>query len=361
MSRADGPRSGTYPAGPGDGGPPMTAGGWLVRRILPAVVLVTAGGVAAGFFRGLGLFLPGLTGMAAGLVLGWLAGRPARNDPGEDGGFGARAGLALGAGLLFETAAALTVSALFARTGEGPLEWLHGVLSGYRGELFLGVSRGSLQSVSGRLEGGAWIFFVLVDLLLFAFLFLIGHGVASSPPDDDEESAGDEAWADPEPPEIPGQPAGFRPRGTVAFALLTAVAVAAVVVPPRLWPDVYRARPEALSSTAAAGLTGSWVFGPGAPFLGPDDAHRTFTLSTTSYGPLMGRASGSGTFLMSLTPAANGGFWGTLFLGKDRSTRLSVHMQPSPDRRELRFTLFQLEGTALRRTMLLAHRPEAPE
>jgi len=184
----------------------MTVSRWLVRRILPVLVLVTVGGIVAGVFRAAETFLPGIIGMAAGFVLGWLAGRPARNDPDEANGFGARVGRALGAGVLFETVAPLTVSALFARPGEGPLSWLRGVLGGYRGELFYGASGASLQSVSGRLLGGSWLFFVAVDLLLFAFLFLVSHGVASSRREDEAEETGDGTSEDGDLPAAPGSP-----------------------------------------------------------------------------------------------------------------------------------------------------------
>jgi len=336
----------------------MTTTRWLIRRLVPYVLLVIAGGIVAGFVRKAGVFLPGISGMAAGGVLGWLTGRLARKDPEETKGFGLRGGLTLGAGVLHETVAAVTVSVLSAKPGDGPLRWLGSVLSGYGGEPFYGISRYSLQSVSGRLQGGSWLFFVLVDFLLFAFLFLVSNGAGSSPDEEDERegTVSQDAGEAPEPPPLPETPAtASGPRGILVFGIFAAVTVASLIVPQRMWsartgPDI-----GPRSHAVAARLAGPWVFGPEASFLGSREADRTFTISYGPGGRLAGLASGSGKFLFTLEPRLDGSYHGSLVLGED--TAFSLSMRPSGPKDELRFAFFRYMGSGPRIYTVSARRP----
>jgi len=335
----------------------MTATRWLISRLVPAILLVAAGGILAGLFRSTMTFLPGIAGMAAGGVLGWLTGRLAREDPGEIMGFGLRAGLALGAGVLFETLGAVTVSILHTRPGEAPLRWLSGVLDGHRGEPFFGISHYSLQSVSGRLDGGWWLGFVVLDLLLFAALFLVSHGAGSSPDeevleDDEGPDAPETLEPEPEPP-LPAAPATSRiPGGALVFGIFVGLSMAALIVTQQVWSARSAPAYGPQAHEAAAELAGPWVFGQEASFLGSGSTGRRFTLSRGPRGDLAGRG-GSG-FLLTLAPRRDGTWTGRLVV--PGRAAFAVVVVPSDDGEALRFVLRRDLGAGPPMLEVTAHR-----
>ncbi len=348
----------------------------MLRRLLPFTLLVGAGGAVSGLIRGIGLFLPGLAGLAGGALLGWLAGRIARGDPEENDSFGLRVGLALGTAALWATAGAVTVSLMKAGPGDGPLGWLSGVLSGHGGELFYGFSRNSFQSVSGLLAGAWWIGFAALDSLLFAALFLVSYGAGVSPDEnelegeEEDEGGGSEAeqaaiaGADEtgleaapaagaeedhdavealsressEPSDSPGGPPVDRhPGGLLVFAFLAVVSAAILVLPHELWARRTAPATGADARAMASAIAGRWVFGPGAPFLGSGEEERTFTLVPGSRGKLAGTGQGAGSYLLTLEPRCEGTFTGRLVIPGTAAHDLLV--RPAEDGETLHFTL----------------------
>jgi len=174
----------------------MTPAVWIVSRFLPLVLLAALVGLAAGFFRSWGGFVPGLQGMFLGGLIGYLAGRFGRRDPEILWAFNQRLWLSLSLALVCVSLQTLTVGAIAA--GD-PLAWLGDVLSGSSREFFIGykwrfTTLGD-RVVSGNLSGFWWMVFSAVELGLMAFLCLAFTIIGLSPDkgDGDEEEPGETA------------------------------------------------------------------------------------------------------------------------------------------------------------------------
>jgi hypothetical protein len=152
----------------------MTWLAWLLKRILPAVILTALAGFIAGVARAFIGFVPGIQGMILGGVLGAIIGRLGRNDPERYWRFGIRIGMALVFPLICFLPHLVGLAIPHALAGDPT--WLIDVLTGYAKEPFAGLAGlpGNRHVVSGGLEDLGWILFNLVDLGLFAFLFLAG-------------------------------------------------------------------------------------------------------------------------------------------------------------------------------------------
>lgn len=159
--------------------PEFTTGTYLWRRIVPMTALCVAVGLAVGWFRATVVAMPGLFGMGAGLTTGWLFGVIQKNDPKKT--WTCRYGIlsTLAAAVVFESVGALAASFFHAGQNDGTFDWLAGVLAGRITEGFF--SAGHVYIYRGGMTGGWWLAFVLLDGLLFAFLFIVSAGVGRSP------------------------------------------------------------------------------------------------------------------------------------------------------------------------------------
>lgn len=312
---------------------PMTSASWLFRRFLPCLLLVAAGTVAVGLVRGLVLYVPGILGMAAGGLLGWLCGRIGRSDPEDLWSFENRVWLALGAALLYAVGTAATVSVLRAGLMGAPLEWLVDVVHGSEGELFAGHSTNSFQSVSGTLHGAWWLVFGAVDTLLFAFLFLVLTmvGVFSDPQAEEADGEGEAARAeiesDSSPPTPIDQPSLRAGRlGFAGFAAATAAVLLGLHFAPVLATSAASGRtPDEIYQ----GLQGEWQLDEAASFLGAAPEERRFTLSRVFTDELAGIPADPPHFMLTLKRRPDGIFEGRLMVrGADV---LPVRMRPSED------------------------------
>ncbi len=316
----------------------LTPAAWLSRRFPPALAAVAAGALAAGLFRSYALFLPGLAGMATGGLAGWFVGRLARRDPEESYTFGFRAGLALGAAALYGAVGVLMASLRDPRTFLQPLPWIGRVLRGRAGECFFGFSGYSFQSVSGLLGGGWWLLFFLVDLLLFAALFLVSFGVGQNPDDVEGEEDGDDTCTE-EPEMAPAS--GSGPRGGPVFLLFAGAALAVLTVPGwvRSTPGVSSPSPAPVPSEAGTALLrGRWIVDGEATILGRGEEARTFSLISPSPGELGGFSLDRSWYLVGLKPSTGGAFDGALHIPGGDTYRLSVRPAPGSDR--LLFTVY---------------------
>ncbi len=180
-------------------GEDATGAAWIGRRFLPALAFCALAGAALGIFRGKVSFLAGVGGMIAGGAAGYAAGRLGRGDPDRLWTFGQRIWFALSGALVYGTAQLLTAAALRAGPGDSLFYWIGEMLGGFEREAFfsLGQTGGAiLHTYRGTLTGGWWLFFNLLDGLLFAFLFLVSCGMGyfpSEPEEEDEESEEEEA------------------------------------------------------------------------------------------------------------------------------------------------------------------------
>ena len=156
---------------------------WLLRRWLPSVLLGALTGAFFGWVRFRGSAWMGLAGMLAGAAAGYASGRLGKGDGGTFWGFGQRATLALGAALAYGAAQLLTAGSLHATPADTLLTWVGEVADGGLRERFfsMGQTGGTvLHLYRGTLTGGWWILFVLLDLVLFGFLFLVSCSMGLS-------------------------------------------------------------------------------------------------------------------------------------------------------------------------------------
>jgi len=142
---------------------------WWIRRAVPLVALAVAVGAAAGWFRWVVGFIPGLQGMLIGGVLAWMAGRWAQRPDAAHWEPAGRFRLWLMMSLSCWLAIVATLSLLHAQSLTAPLGWLYDVTQGFAGEDFLGA--GVYNTVEGELQGAWWIALNVLDLV---FLFSLG-------------------------------------------------------------------------------------------------------------------------------------------------------------------------------------------
>jgi len=332
---------------------------WLLRRLLPYVLIVVAATVIAGFARGLILFIPGIMGMAFGGLLGWTAGRIGRSDPETVWTFPLRVGLTLGAALFFGIGTAAVVSFINTPNMGLPLDWLAGVVGGTEGEVFFGTSRNSFQNVEGVLTGVWWFVFSILDMLLFSFLFLVTLGVGLSPDDGTEDGPFEEDGEPLElPPPLPMEPGRtVQPLGLITFALFAILGFGALVGL-AVWPSLgVPADAEDSGARLLSELQGDWAFGEEAAFLGKTEAERTFTLQRGLGAELAGFSAVPTHFMLSMEMRRDGVFEGRINLGG--RGLFSLRMRPSDDRNELDFSVDLWSATGRAERSLTARRVEA--
>ena len=318
----------------------MSNGQFVLRRLLPFVVGTLVLSVMFGLGRATVLFVPGIFGMMAGGVLGYATGRVGRGDPLRLWLFPTRAGVTLGATLLYTVVSVAVVAIINSMPLGLPIEWIGDVLAGRDSELFVGYSVNSYQSTGGPLTGAWWVVFMAVDALLFAFLFLIMTGVGYSP-DDGEEEFDEEEYADHEAPvenlAPPPLPFDSKPPrlGTLSFAAFALCATAVVVVV-AAWPQVaVLAGAEPTPRVTAGQLQGEWIFGPEAVFLGRSDEARSFTGSMGLGREFAGFSKVESQFMISMEPRRDGVYEGRIYV-RQRDI-LTARMRPSADLSELVF------------------------
>jgi hypothetical protein len=161
---------------------------WTVFRFMPAMVFCALCGAVLGIFRASACALPGLAGMLAGGIAGYGAGRLGRGDPLRFWGFGQRLWLAFAGALIYGWVQLLVAGAVHATPADSLFYWIFEVAEGLLREPFFSVGQTggvALRAYSGKLTGGWWIFFNLLDAALFAFLFLVSAGAGLFP---DEKS-----------------------------------------------------------------------------------------------------------------------------------------------------------------------------
>ena len=303
----------------------MTASRWIVSRLLPCAMIILLGSLASGVFRALTLFIPGITGMIAGGVLGWLTGSLGRGDPEIAWSFTNRVWLALGAGLLWAIANVSVVSILNAGIFGLPFDWLSEVASGFEDELFIGFSTNSYQATGGGISGFWWFLFVIIDGLLFAFLFLVTTMVGWG---GGREEDGEPATPPPLHPER-----GLVPLPVVSFGMLATLSLGTLLLL-SMWPIF--GSPAGAGSSAdqlIAELEGNWVFGEEASFIGDTREARSFRLVRGLGTELAGFSTAPATFALSLRPRRDGVF--DCHLTMPVIGMRQVRMQPSEDRNEL--------------------------
>ncbi|MCP4897238.1 MAG: hypothetical protein GY906_09740 [bacterium] len=303
---------------------------WFFRRLIPCMLLVLLGAVIAGLVRGYVLFVPGIMGMVVGGVVGWVSGRLGRGDPEHMWSFANRGWLSIGAGLFYAVCAALVVSVVNIGSMSLPLDWLAEVMAGYEGEVFVGFSTNSYQSTGGDISGGWWIFFAIVDWLLFAFLFLVATMVGWGGNETSQDSL--------EQKPSPIRPERLRmPLPMVSFVFFALMSLAAVIGL-AMWPYSGVAPFGAASdSNLVSELHGDWIFGPEAEFLGSSETERRFTLMPGLGSELAGFSEIPTQFMLSLELRRGGVFEGRLSLGVGGI--LPIRMQASEDRTELIFVV----------------------
>lgn len=308
-----------------------------MKRLLPAVALGLATATVFGLVRGVSIFVPGVVGMLAGGISGYLTGRLGRHDCDALWPFAARGGITLGATLLYGVGCVAWVATVNAGVSSYPIEWLEEVLAGHAGELFVGTSKNSMQSVSGLLSGAWWVILVAVDGLLFAFLYLISLGIGLSSKHDATEAAegvrqGSSAAS--RPPVDTGRPA-FGIMGFGAFASATV----ALLVVLNSWPSIaVRLGGEAPVEVSAGALQGEWQFDEPPPFLGSNHTERRFTLSKGIRNEEIACYSAEPSlYMISMGPRRDGSFQGRILL-RDRGA-LPVLATPSADGQQLVFVV----------------------
>jgi len=332
---------------------------WLLRRLLPFVLIIVVATVIAGFARGLILFIPGIMGMAFGGLLGWTAGRIGRSDPETVWTFPLRVGLTLGAALFFGIGTAAVVSFINTPNMGLPLDWLAGVVGGTEGEVFFGTSRNSFQNVEGVLTGVWWFVFSILDMLLFSFLFLVTLGVGLSPDDDNEDGSFDDDGGIPgSPPPLPLEPGhSAPPLGFITFALFAILTLGALVSL-AMWPVLgATANTGASEAHLLSELQGDWTFGEEAAFLGKTEEERTFTLQRGLGAELAGFSAVPTHFMLSMEMRRDGVFEGRINLGG--RGLFSLRMRPSQDRNELSFSVDLWSATGRAERSLTARRIDA--
>ncbi len=255
------------------------------------LVIVLAGTAAVGVLRGGVAFVPGIFGMAAGGLTGYLCGRTGRGDPDEFWPPGQRLWLALGAAVLYGVGTAATVSVLRVGLMGAPLDWLVDVIGGTDGEFFFGTSRNSYQSVSGTISGAWWVVFNLLDTGLFLPLFFVSSvagfdsesGARNPAVDGVREAKGDSG------PVPPGSPARGGAIGCGVFVITAAAVLAGLHFGPGLAPAVSDA-PSA--EEVMWGLQGEWEFSEGPRFSvrlppnGPSPCRGSSTTSSPACRPI---------------------------------------------------------------------------
>ncbi|SDN99568.1 hypothetical protein SAMN04488516_11525 [Desulfonauticus submarinus] len=151
---------------------------WLKRFWILELMVIFLLSMIFGLIRGLFCFFPGIGGMIAGSIEGWISGKVSKVSEINLINFGQRLKfLALAVGIY--CIVSVYISGFFRSGPDATIgNWLLSILDGYKQEPFIGVSRYSAQVVEGGLKGPWWLFFIFLDGICFAFLFLISYGIA---------------------------------------------------------------------------------------------------------------------------------------------------------------------------------------
>lgn len=249
----------------------MTTVTWLIKRFSPILAITLAVAVGLAFFRAANVFLIGLQGMAAGELIGWLAGRLGRQDPAAYMDFRQRCWFGLSMAVVYLITHLVCLSALNAGPADTPLYWLEEVMQGFQQEEF--SSAGRFEAVQGKMEGRWWVFMNVLDAGLFWFLFL-GLCVAGlSPGRDDAVDAGQDELS----PVVASSNAAFWGMCLVLVAFAAAGG---------LYWFLARGPQQVTYSAGIAAMKkyeGQWRFTEGQSLLGDDAESRSFVI--TALGP----------------------------------------------------------------------------
>jgi hypothetical protein len=328
----------------------MTAPAWAVKRFLP-VLLVTAG-VATGlaYFRASGVFLIGFQGMFAGGMLGWMAGRLGRKDPGAYWSFNQRCWLGVSMMVVYSVMHLVALSMLKAGPVDTPLYWIEEVMQGFQGEEFL--SSGRFQVHEGKIEGGWWIFMNLLDAGLFWFLF-IAFCVVGVCPDKAEEqedsSSTEEDLVSPETNSVDEDEeavAMLQPCSNVAFYAMLSVLAGVLICGGLYWKMVNGPPAQMTYSAGIAAMKkyeGQWEFKKGLGMLSEETEARSFTITALGRNGLLLKNVVDG-YTLSLNQDGRL-FSGLLFMTREggRLGQFSARVQFTPQRNHLTMSVVNFE------------------
>ena len=315
--------------------------------MIPALLITLVVALLCGTIRGVVLFIPGIQGMIAGGLVGYSCGCPGRFDDSRWWGFSARSGLTLGAALIYLIGTTAVVAGLNAGLAGYPLEWLADVIDGSKGELFFGTSVNSLQSVGGKLRGGWWLVFVLLDAALFAFLHLVSFGIGLSSEREKKHPHNESPIITQDSFNADSPNLGLLGFGSSMMLTIALVGLLAAWPSMAIFDDI-----KASVQVSLADLQGEWIFDQEVTLFGGTELARRFTLSIGIGEEMAGFSAEKGLYMIIVKPRNSGIFEGRILLkGKGE---LPTQMRVSPDQRQLTFTVEGItrSGAATRRQMI---------
>lgn len=366
----------------------MSGAKWTVSRFVPVMVLCAVCGAVLGIFRADACALPGLAGMLAGGVAGYGAGRLGRGDPLRFWAFGQRLWLAFAGALIYGWVQLLVAGAVHATPVDSPFYWISEVADGFLREPFFSMGQTGgvvLRAYSGTLTGGWWIFFNLLDAVLFAFLFLVSTGAGLFPDEksgaekevlsgagendnggdgerendngDDDEREGESTFEVERSPSVRAEPCGLVPEAPSRLALLGFVvvllllfggsALARYVLDERFDPATYH--PESLQELQRL-AEGRWRFDAPDGVLLRTEKDLDLFVQVSGYGSLTAVTKGDTPFRLSLDKRGRR-FTGLLYPLRPGTERVSsmplsarLHIASDGSELHLAVTLFTIRG-----------------
>ncbi|MBN2314575.1 MAG: hypothetical protein JXM79_11645 [Sedimentisphaerales bacterium] len=326
---------------------------WVLKRFLPVLLITLGASIGLAFFRASQVFLIGLQGMLAGGVLGWIAGRIGRKDPGVYWSFQQRCWLGVSVTVVYLAAHLVALSWLKAGPVDTPLYWLGEVVRGFHEEHF--VSTGRFQGYQGKIEGGWWVVMTVVDAGLFWFLFIALCVVGVCPDRKAENNAPSGAVENP-PPDVvdwtqehDANGALIEPKSRTAFFSMLFVIVGLAVSGGLYWQFADGAQPEMTFSSGIAAMKqyeGLWRFKKGRGLFHDDADARSFTIMALGFGSLSLKGA-TGNFMLSLDQDGRN-FRGLLFMTRQTGGigQFSVRVRFAPNGNTLTMSVvnFQIGG-----------------
>jgi hypothetical protein len=328
----------------------MTTMGWVVKRFVP-VLLITAGvAVGLAFFRVSEVFLIGLQGMFAGGLIGWLAGRLGRRDPGAYWSFQQRCWLGMGMMMVYATTHLVTLSVLKAGPVDTPLYWLGEVVQGFQEESF--ASAGRFQSYQGKIESGWWIFMNALDAGLFWFLFIAFCVMGVCPDRNPAATASPQSGqalpeSDVDPDDACDAPGDIpQPSSKAAFYAMVFVLAglgAAGVLYRQFMNEPQSQMTYSEELAALKKYEGQWRFKEGRRLLPEDADARSFTIMPLGFGSLSLKGD-TGNFTLSLNQDGRA-FSGLLFMMRESGGmgQFSARVKFAPDGKALTLSVTNFE------------------
>lgn len=326
---------------------------WVIKRFAPVLFITIGIAIGLAYFRASQVFLIGLQGMLTGGVLGWIAGRLGRRDPGEYWSFQQRCWLGMSMTVVYMASHLVALSILNAGPVDTPLYWLGEVIRGFQEERF--VSTGRFQGYQGTIEGGWWIVMAIVDAGLFWFLFIV-LCIVGVCPDRKVENDAPASTTENSPPDVvdwthkrDANGALIETKSRTAFASTLFVLVGLVVTGVIYQQYFNEPLPEMTYSEGFAAMKqyeGQWRFKDGRELFNDDADGRTFTITPLGFGGLSLKGV-TGYFTLSLNQDGRN-FSGLLFRTRETGStgQFSARVRFAPDGNTLTMSVvnFQIGG-----------------